>query len=74
MSVSSDRPRAANDYEAIRARLAQLSREALQAIVEQATAPKKEDPPNPDGSRMIRVPGGNGRTLMFRLSADDLRL
>ena len=58
----------------LRARLAALSPSTLRAILENAVAPAQEDAPDPDGSRVIRVPGEDGRPLSFRLSADDLRL
>ena len=62
------------DYDALRARLASLPRETLRAIVEQAVAPRQDDGPAPDGSKIIRIPAAGGRLLSFRLSADDLRL
>ena len=62
------------DSDALRARLAALPPDALRAILETAVAPAEDDAPAPDGSRIIRVPGADGRTLNFRLSADDLRL
>ena len=59
---------------ALRARLAALPRETLRAIVEQAVAPKQDDTPASDGSKIIRVPAAGGRLLSYCLSADDLRL
>ena len=58
----------------LRARLAALPPDALRAILENAVSPAPDDVPAPDGSRIIRVAGADGRTLSFRLSADDLRL
>ena len=59
---------------ALRARLAALPPDVLRTILETAVAPPEDDAPAPDGSRIIRVPGADGRALAFRLSADDLRL
>lgn len=69
MSSSSDL-----DADALRARLRALPADALRAILEGAVAPQHEDAPSADGSRVVRVPGEDGRVLSFRLSADDLRL
>jgi hypothetical protein len=59
----------------LRARLAQLPRETLRQILEAAVAPPTQNEATAaDGSRVIRVPVDGGRTLAFRLSADDLAL
>ncbi len=63
-----------SDTADLRARLAALPPSALRAILENAVAPQQEEAPAPDGSKIIRVPGEDGRSLSFRLSADDLRL
>ena len=62
------------DAAALRARLAALPPDVLRTILETAVSPAPEEPTAPDGSRVIRVPGADGRALSFRLSADDLRL
>ena len=63
-----------SDVAALRARLAALPPDTLRAILESAVTPTPDDAPAPDGSRVIRIPGPDGRALAFRLSADDLRL
>ncbi len=63
-----------SDTADLRARLAALPPSVLRTILEDAVAPQQEEATAPDGSRVVRVPGEDGRPLSFRLSADDLRL
>ena len=64
-----------NSAQDLRAALAALPRETLRQILETAVQPAPApSSPNPDGSMVIHVPTDQGRTLAFRLSADDLRL
>lgn len=63
------------DPAALRARLRALPADTLRRLLADAVAPPPPaDPPSPDGSAIIRVPGPAGTPLAYRLSADDLRL
>ena len=63
------------DPATLRAHLRALPAETLRRLLQDAVAPPPpQDPPAPDGSAVIRVPGPNGAALAYRLSADDLRL
>jgi hypothetical protein len=61
------------DPDDLRARLAALPRETLRQILMDTVRPTDAAKPDRDGSLLIRVPA-QGAPLMFRLSADDLRL